>query len=277
MAIFAAPAAVGLAGKLLPFLVKAGSAAKLPLVLRTAGVVGGAAPGLMRGDLGSAVTGGALGGLSTVGLGGAVGGLGTKAAGAAASQIGKTGIGAVKGMGLAGNLKAQELAAAAVKAGVPVAAGLGIGRLAGGGLGGGAGNVARGAAGLAGYGSVRGENMAAGGVPLPPGMGQYGGTSPIGDPLNVLSPLGLDAGRRLRTVKDAEALRDAQNILLPTVRKYSEQAKRDEFARNMAAAGIKTNIALNAQLAGAMQQAGLQMGTTAAQQAGAAITRPYQY
>ena len=37
----------------------------------------------------------------------------------------------------------------------------------------------------------------------------------------------------------------------------------------MAAAGIKTNIALNAQLAGAMQQAGLQMGTTAAEQAGA--------
>ena len=276
MAIFAAPAAVGLAGKLLPFLVKAGSAAKLPLVLRTAGVVGGAAPGLMRGDLGSAITGGALGGLSTVGLGGAVGGLGTKAAGAAASQIGKTGIGAVKGMGLAGNLKAQELAAAAVKAGVPVAAGLGIGRLAGGGLGGGS-NVARGGAGLLGYGSVRGENMAAGGVPLPPGMGQYGGTSPIGDPLNVLSPLGLDAGRRLRTVKDAEALRDAQNILLPTVRKYAEQAKRDEFARNMAAAGIKTNIALNAELTKAMQQAGLQMGATAAEQAGAAITRPYQY
>ena len=276
MAIFAAPAAVGLAGKLLPFLVKAGSAAKLPLVLRTAGVVGGAAPGLMRGDLGSAITGGALGGLSTVGLGGAVGGLGTKAAGAAASQIGKTGIGAVKGMGLAGNLKAQELAAAAVKAGVPVAAGLGIGRLAGGGLGGGS-NVARGGAGLLGYGSVRGENMAAGGVPVPPGMGQYGGTSPIGDPLNVLSPLGLDAGRRLRTVKDAEALRDAQNILLPTVRKYAEQAKRDEFARNMAAAGIKTNIALNAELTKAMQQAGLQMGATAAEQAGAAITRPYQY
>ena len=268
--------AATLAGKLLPFLVKAGSAAKLPMVLRTAGVLGGAAPGLMRGDLGSAITGGALGGLSTVGLGGAVGGLGTKAAGAAASQIGKTGIGAVKGMGLAGNLKAQELAAAAVKAGVPVAAGLGIGRLAGGGLGGGS-NVARGGAGLLGYGSVRGENMAAGGVPLPPGMGQYGGTSPIGDPLNVLSPLGLDAGRRLRTVKDAEALRDAQNILLPTVRKYAEQAKRDEFARNMAAAGIKTNIALNAELTKAMQQAGLQMGATAAEQAGAAITRPYQY
>jgi hypothetical protein len=158
----------------------------------------------------------------------------------------------------------------------PVGIGLAAGRLGGGGLGGGS-NVARGGAGLLGYGSVRGENMAAGGVPLPPGMGQYGGTSPIGDPLNVLSPLGLDAGRRLRTVKDAEALRDAQNILLPTVRKYAEQAKRDEFARNMAAAGIKTNIALNAELTKAMQQAGLQMGATAAEQAGAAITRPYQY
>ena len=56
-------AAVPLAGKLLPYLIKAGSAANLPMLLRTAGVVGGAAPGLMRGDLGSAFTGGALGGL----------------------------------------------------------------------------------------------------------------------------------------------------------------------------------------------------------------------
>ena len=32
--------AVNLAGKLLPYLIKAGSAAKLPTLLRTAGVVG---------------------------------------------------------------------------------------------------------------------------------------------------------------------------------------------------------------------------------------------
>ena len=70
----------------------------------------------------------------------------------------------------------------------------------------------------------------------PPGMGQFGGISPTGDPY-VLSPLGLDAGRRLRSVKDAETLRDATNILLPTVRKFSEQAKRDDFARDMASAG----------------------------------------
>ena len=43
--------AIPLAGSLLPFLLKAGSAAKLPLLLRTAGVVGGATPSLLRGDL----------------------------------------------------------------------------------------------------------------------------------------------------------------------------------------------------------------------------------
>ena len=37
--------------------------------------------------------------------------------------------------------------------------------------------------------------------------------SPTGNPIDVLNPLGQDAGRRLRTVKDAEALRDAQNIV----------------------------------------------------------------
>ena len=259
--------ATALAGKLLPFLAKAGSAAKLPMVLRTAGILGGAAPGLMRGDLGSAVTGGALGAVGTLGMGGAAKGL----SGAAAKKIFAEGT----KRGLSNQAIAQLQGVA--QAGIPLAGGLALGRLAGGGLGGGAGNVGRAGAGLLGYGSVRGENMAAGGVPLPPGMGQYGGISPIGDPLNVLSPLGLDAGRRLRTVKDAEALRDAQNILLPTVRKYAEQAKRDEFARDMAAAGIKSNIALNAELTRAMQQAGLQMGATAAQQAGEAITRPYQY
>ena len=191
----------------------------------------------------------------------------------------KKGATALGGKQLASQMTKKNIQQA-VQAGVPLAGAAGVFGLAkaGGDLGiPPAGGALRGAAGLAGYGTTRGENMAVGGTPLPPGMGQYGGISPIGDPLNVLSPLGLDAGRRLRTVKDAEALRDAQNILLPTVRKYAEQAKRDEFARNMAAAGIKTNIALNAQLASAMQQAGLQMGTTAAQQAGAAITQPYQY
>ena len=116
-----------------------------------------------------------------------------------------------------------------------------------------------------------------GGSALPPGMGQFGGVSPTGDPLSVLSPLGLDAGRRLRTIKDAEALRDAQNIVLPTVRKFAEQAKRDEFARSMAGAGIRQNIATQAALTENMQRAGLNLGMTAASQAGDALTQRYNY
>ena len=266
----------------------AGALKYLPVI----GAVGGALPGLRKGNLGEALLGSGFGALT----GGTSGGL-IKAGGAGLTRLagqkglqqalkkGAQNIGA-KGLakeltGKAGQETLKSLAGDVIAPLGGAAAVFGLSK-AGGDLGipasgGGAGGLFRGTAGLAGYGSVRGENMAAGGVPLPPGMGQYGGISPIGDPLNVLSPLGLDAGRRLRTVKDAEALRDAQNILLPTVRKYAEQAKRDEFARNMAAAGIKTNIALNAELTKAMQQAGLQMGATAAEQAGAAITRPYQY
>ena len=248
------------------------------------GAVGGALPGLRKGNLGEAALGSGFGALTgSLGTGGLITGA-TGAVGRMAGQKGvqqalKKGATAIGGKQLAGQMTKANIQQA-VKAGVPLAGAAAVFGLAksGGDLGiPPAGGALRGGAGLLGYGATRGENMAVGGTPLPPGMGQYGGISPIGDPLNVLSPLGLDAGRRLRTVKDAEALRDAQNILLPTVRKYAEQAKRDEFARNMAAAGIKTNIALNAQLASAMQQAGLQMGTTAAEQAGQANTRPYQY
>jgi len=250
--------AIPLAGGLLPFLLKAGSAAKLPLLLRTAGVVGGATPSLLRGDLGGALVGGGLGALGTVGLGSTVGRLGTGAAGLAAKGVGATGLGAMKGLGLGGNLAAQELAAAGVKAGAPIVAGLGIGRLAGGvgtGAAGAGGNVGKAALGLAGYGTVGLQ----------------------GNPIDVINPLGLDAGRRLRTVKDAEALRDAQNIVLPTVRKFAEQAKRDEFSRDMAAKGIDTNLRLGAALAEAQQRAALDLGTTASRQAGEALTGRFRY
>ena len=253
--------AVQLAGILAPALAKVG-AIKLPLLLRAAGVTAGALPGLRQGNLGQAIVGGGLGALGTAGLGGVTTGLAGKAGLQAAKMAGSKGLGATAA-GVLG------------RAAVPI----GIGTLAGGGtagiLGGGVGNVGRGAASLAGYGTVGGEGM--GGSPLPPGMGMYGGVSPTGDPLDVLSPLGLDAGRRLRTIKDAEALRDAQNIVLPTVRKFAEQAKRDEFARSMAGAGIRQNIATQAALTENMQRAGLNLGMTAAQQAGDALTQRYNY
>ena len=253
--------AIPLAGVLMPALAKVG-AVKLPLLLRAAGVTAGALPGLRQGNLGQALVGGGLGALGTAGLGGVTTGLAGKAGLQAAKMAGSKGVGATAA-GILG------------RAAVPV----GIGALAGGStaglLGGGVGNVGRGAASLAGYGAVGREGM--GGSALPPGMGQFGGVSPTGDPLSVLSPLGLDAGRRLRTIKDAEALRDAQNIVLPTVRKFAEQAKRDEFARSMAGAGIRQNIATQAALTENMQRAGLNLGMTAAQQAGDALTQRYNY
>ena len=120
-----------------------------------------------------------------------------------------------------------------------------------------------------------GEGM--GGAALPLGMGPFGNVTPTGNPLDVLNPVGLEAGRRTRTVKDAEALRDAQNIVLPTVRKFSEQAKKDDFTRSLAAEGIKSNILTNRELTLGLAQAARQLGTTAAEQAGNALTRQYNY
>ncbi len=259
-------AAVPLAGKLLPYLVKAGSAANLPMLLRTAGVVGGGLPQLMRGDIGGALVGGALGGVTAGSLGGVA--KGAQLAGAK---------GVMKGLTAAGGapLQVQGALTNLARVAAPVGIGITAGRV-GGGIGAGpVGNVARGAAGLAGYGTIGNEGL--GGVPLPPGMGPYGNVGPTGLPLDVLSPLGLDAGRRLRTQKDAESLRDATNIVLPTLRKFSEQAKKDDFARSMASRGIAQNIATNALLTQGMAEATRNLGTTAAQQAGQALTNQYVY
>ena len=258
----------------------------LPLL----GAIGGAAPGLKKGNIGEALLGGAFGyatGATGKGLTQAARIKGARMAGGMGVQslLGKAGskVGGLEGQKAVMSALTPERLQRAARIGIPLAGvGLtaqaaGVGNLVGGGgsMAGGQGGLGGGAAGLLGYGSVRGEGM--GGVPLPPGMGPYGNIGPTGLPLDVLSPLGLDAGRRLRTIKDAEVLRDAQNIILPTVRKFSEQAKKDDFARSIAARGIAQNIATNAALTQGMAQAARQMGTTAAQQAGTALTTQYNY
>lgn len=252
-----AAAAIPLAGKLMPYLASIG-AIKLPTLLRVGGAIGGGAPALLRGDLLGAATGAGAGLLGTAGLGSAVSGLGARAGLKAAQLVGGQGARATAA-GILG------------RAAVPLAGGLAAGRL-GSNIGG---AVGRGAIGLGGYGLTGGEGM--GGAALPPGMGQFGNVSPSGNPLDVLSPVGLEAGRRTRTVKDAEALRDAQNIVLPTVRKFSEQAKKDDFERDMAAEGIKQNILMNRNLTEGLAQATRDMGTTAARQAGEALTTRFNY
>ena len=244
------------------------------------GATAGALPGLRRGNIGEAAFGAGVGAVGSLGVGGPLRGLTAKSIRMAGSPT------AVKGaQGLIGTLAPNlaDVPARLVKgqlkniAGIAIpAAGIaGTAKLASMGSGGGAANIAGGAAGLAGYGAIGKEGM--GGVPLPPGMGPYGNVGPTGTPLDVLSPLGLDAGRRLRTQKDAEALRDATNIVLPTIRKFSEQAKKDDFARSMASRGIAQNIATNAALTQGMAAAARQLGTTAAQQAGTALTTQYNY
>ena len=270
----------------------------LPII----GSVAGAIPGLRRGNLGEAALGAGMGALTGgLGTGGAIKGVtkaGMRMAGSKGLQslIGTT-AGQLGGLGTQKAVMSALTPAALTKAarvGIPLAGIAGVAKVAGGGMGGGSGlgggagmgmggygsgmglgGLAGGGAGLLGYGSVRGEPM--GGMPLPMGMGPYGNIGPTGLPLDVLSPLGVDAGRRLRTIKDAEALRDAQNIVLPTIRKFSEQAKKDDFSRSIASRGIAQNIATNAALTEGMAKATRDMGVRAADLAGQGLITQYNY
>tara|TARA_R100000458_G_scaffold57994_1_gene65161 strand:- start:1071 stop:1868 length:798 start_codon:yes stop_codon:yes gene_type:complete len=263
--------AIPLAGALMPFLAKAGSAKALPWVLRGAGALGGAAPGLMRGDLGSAVLGGGLGAASTLGLGG-LAGAGTKAAsGAIFNQAAKAGLSPMTTGVLQG----------AAQAGIPLAGGLLAGRIGGGMLGG---PVAGGANRLMGAGStivgynVNGEPITAAGAAVPGGLGQFGGTNMYGSsPYDVIDPAGAMAANRLMQRKQAQLTADNINTIAPTQLKWTEETKRRDLERQLAAAGIRQNIATQAGMLQAAQQAGLNQGTTALQQVGGALTNNYSY
>ena len=138
------------------------------------------------------------------------------------------------------------------------------------------GQMGNNAVGLLGYHHVTGEPLY--GTAVPPNTGQYGGVPPVGgSALDVLQAGGPAGSQRLTTLKNAQTMADAMNAYMPTVRKFSEQAKKDDFERNMASAGIKQNIATNAQMLAAAQAAGLGMGLTGAQQAGQALTQQYTY
>ena len=237
------------------------------------GAVSGAQAGLRKGNLGEAALGAGFGALTGASGVGATNLARRKAARFAGSEGVQKLLGNVGMTGMT-----PDVLQRAVRAGVPLAGIAATTKLAGGLGGGGAAAsspVLGGAAGLVGYGAIGNEGL--GGVAVPPGMGAFGNVGPYGLPLDVVSPLGLDAGTRLRTQKDAESLRDATNIVLPTLRKFSEQAKKDDFARSMAARGIAQNIATNAALTQGMAAATRQMGTTAAQQAGSALTTQYNY
>lgn len=171
----------------------------------------------------------------------------TKGAGLAGAGLGAAGLLPVSGAagGVAGGLKGPAQAAAQTGAGL-------VGYTTGG---------------QPIYGNI-------GGAAVPP-VGMYGGVSPYGSPLDVLGPAGM--GQRLQTIKDAETMRDAMRLLNPEILAASEARSKKEFERNMAAAGIRQNIATRAGMIKAAQEAGLRAGLTAAEQSGRALTQQYQY
>jgi hypothetical protein len=274
----------------------------LPLVGGTLGAV----EGYRRGGLGGAILGAGAGAVTPAALRMAGTALGANLIGAGALKAGAKGV-ASKAMGLgqtaaglAGGGKAAQLGAQVLDKGVvpglnalsrgimnPAALGgltAGAGTLLGapsltggiaGGLTGAAGRVGQAGVGVIGRTST-GEPVYGqiGGGAVPP-VGQYGGIDPYGDPLDVYGVPGM--GQRAQTFKDAENLRDVMRLLNPEILAASEARSKKEFERMMAAAGIRQNIATRAAMQQNAQEAGLRAGMTAAQQAGDALTRQYQY
>ena len=142
-------------------------------------------------------------------------------------------------------------------------------------VGGAVGGAAQVGAGVIGYTAEGKPVYSAAGGALPPGMGQYGPTDPYGSPLDVLGPAGM--GQRLQTLKDAQTQRDVFRTLVPEVKAVTDAMKKEDFERNMAAAGIRQNIRTRAEMQRAAQDAGLRAGLGALQQAGQALTQTYQY
>ena len=264
----------------------------LPLILGSAGL--GATLGGIQGyqqsggDLGRTFQGALSGGL----LGGVTGGLGSAAGGLAAGRmagmlpintllqkqamgLGLTGVekallSAPKLAGGAANLGTQ-LAGAAVLA--PVAGAIGnlagqaVGRPAGAAAQLGAGYVGSRGPGAVDYNQIGGNAV--------PGVGMYGGQEILGtNPLSNILPGMARSGESLR---EAEAQLGVIRTIYPEVAAAAEAAKKKEFERQMAAAGIRQNIETAANMIQRSQQSAQLMGQTAAQQMGNALTAQYQY
>jgi len=249
------------------------------------GALGAALPGV-GGALGTRLAGTKLG----VALGkGVAGGL-TKGSGGlwnAASGLGKEG---VQGLGRTAAAQSAQLMNAGARqalgptglGGLATAGYFGLGSP---GLGAVAGMGSRaidravgGGSGIIGYNSVTGEPIMAAGAAVPPGLGQYGGTNMYGsNPYDVIDPSGAMSANRLAQLKQAELNAKMLDTISGTQMKWTEETKRRDLERQLAAAGIRQNIVTQAQMLQNAQQAGLNQGTNAMQQVGSALTNNYSY
>lgn len=137
--------------------------------------------------------------------------------------------------------------------------------------------AAQGTAGLAGYPEGFGAPAQYGGAAVPPGVGQFGTVDPYGNPLDIASPTGIAAGRRLEYAKTIEQQRDAMRMLLPEIFQATEARSKNELQRQLAAAGVRQNIATAANMLERSQQDAQRMGLNAASQAGQGLIQQYQY
>ena len=249
------------------------------------GVLGGM-EGYKRGGAGGALLGGALGAATPAGL---------RLAGSAlaGTQLGaKVAPGVYKGakalgMGGASSSIVPEVQRRAGQAilpgalttlgvglGAPTLAGM-IGGSAAGGLGKAAGTAAQVGAGVIGYTAEGKPVYDAKGGAVPAGMGRYGSIEPYGSPGSVLGPDGL--GQSMQTRKDARTMRDTMRVLLPEEKAVVDAMKKEDFERQMAAAGIRQNIKTRAAMQQNAQLAGLNAGLGALDRAGQALSQTYQY
>ena len=114
-----------------------------------------------------------------------------------------------------------------------------------------------------------------GGTGLPPGLGQYGPTSPYGSLTDVYGVPGMAQRQDLRMT--AKAQRDVLRTLLPEVEKAIDARSQKELSRNLAAAGVRQNIETRALMQQRAQAAGLEAGRQALEAAGQGLMQQYQY
>ena len=240
--------------------------------LPAVGAVGGALPGLRKGNLGEAALGSGLGALTGYG---SVGGLGALTKGGMRMAGSKGVVDATTGLvgSLAPNLVDAPLRGMLVsgaKAGIPAlgAAGVfgasgGLSGLGGPGIAGGGGNVLGGLAkGMQGEGNL--VPMSA----LPPGYQPDANSmvrGPEGNWWYQMNPGGVAEGNRLGRMRDAQT--DASNInrIGNALYGQTERVARAEFERQAAAKQLAANVEQAKAMALNSQAAGLQLGVNAGQ------------
>jgi hypothetical protein len=112
---------------------------------------------------------------------------------------------------------------------------------------------------------------------VPGGLGPFGPQSPYGTPLDMVNPAGYANARSILFNKEINDQVAAMRKLNPEIFAAAEARSKNELQRQLAAAGIRQNIATTANMLERSQQAAQQMGVNAASQAGSALTSQYQY